>query len=218
MKNKILLKSLFHIAKLMEQAQKLTKKKIIVDTFDDYSYTDFRLYTNCIETDNNLYNKNGVELANSGLIQNSYYEYKIDGYPYYENTRYYKIKNGVFVGITFYDSITIDASPELLNTIFKIAILHDKIDKILARPQITEIFEDINFNISGFEHNCTEQNGLLYHSNGNPIAEGDKYSSTGMIDDLYYIDQHTGYPEDDYYGTMYYKISDGLFVKIEYSC
>lgn len=221
MKNKVLLKSLFHIAKLVEQAQELTKKKIIVDAFNDYSYTDFSLYTDCIETGNSLYNKKGIELADSGLMQNSYYKDTLDtmdGYPYYEDTRYYKIKDGVFVGVTFYDSITINTSPELLNTIFKIAILNNKINKILARPQVVEVFEDIGFNIDGFEYNCTEKNGLLYHNNGNPIAEGDKYSSTGMIDDLYYVDQHTGYLEDDYYGIMYYKISDGLFVKIEYSC
>lgn len=220
MKNKVLLKSLFHIAQLTEQAQKLMKKKIIIDTFNDsLSHEDFHLYTGCIEKDNMLYNKNGVELADSGLIESAYYKYAFYAYPYWKETRYYKIKDGIFVGMSFWDSITIDDSCKLLDTIFEIASLQSKINKILSRNQVAEEFEDMTFfKIEGFERNCIEQNSALYAGDGYYIADGDKYEPTGMIDDLYYVNQHSGYLEDDYYGTMYYKISDKLFVKVSYSC
>lgn len=218
MKNKVLIKSLFHIAQLSEQAQRLMKKKIIIDTFNDsLSREDFHLYTDCIEKNNKLYSKNGIELANSRLIENAYYKYKFSDWS--EEVRYYRIKDEIFVGMEFWDSIVINNSHELLDEIFKIASLQDKINKILLRRQVAEEFDDMTyFKVEGFERNCVEQNCLLYDRNGNYLAEGSKSDPTGMIDDLYYVNQHSGYLEDDYYGTMYYKISDKLFVKVSYSC
>lgn len=221
MKNKVLIKSLFHATQLTEQIQKLMMQKEIVDAFGKEVQSDIILLTGCIEKDDCLYNTNGYNLAVSGLINNLYYvtnDYNYDSSDWLES-RYYKIKKGIFVYINFCESNMNGNSPDFLKTIFEIASLKSKINKIFLRPQVAEEFEDMTyFEVEGFERNCIEQNGLLYDSNGCCLAEGDKWEPTGMIDNLYYVDQHSGYLEDDYYGTMYYKISDKLFVKVSYNC
>jgi hypothetical protein len=64
--------------------------------------------------------------------------------------------------------------------------------------------------------NCTEKNGCLYDCKGNLLATG------GIVDDLYYCNQHTGYMVDDlyddFYGIVYYKIRKGVFVKVSFGC
>lgn len=221
MKNKVLIKSLFHATQLTEQIQKLMMQKEIVDAFGKEVQSDIILLTGCIEKDDCLYNTNGYNLAVSGLINNLYYvtnDYNYDSSDWLES-RYYKIKKGIFVYINFCESNMNGNSPDFLKTIFEIASLKSKINKIFLRPQVAEEFDDMTyFKVEGFERNCVEQNCLLYDSNGNYLAEGSKWDSTGMVDDLYYVNQHSGYLEDDYYGTMYYKISDKLFVKVSYSC
>lgn len=221
MKNKLLIKSLFHAAQISEQIQKLTMRKDIVDAFGDEIQSNIVLLTNCTEKGNCLYNSNGYKLAVSGLINNSYYR-EID-YDYGPSDllehRYYRIKNGTFVYIDFCDSNLNANSTNFLKIIYRIAYLKSKINKILLRPQVAEEFEDMTyFDIEGFERNCIEQNSLLYDSDGRCIAEGCKWEPTGMVDNLYYVNQHTGYLGDDYSGNVYYKISDGLFVNVSFSC
>lgn len=222
MKNKVLLKSLFHAAQLSEQIQKLMIRKEIIDAFgEEPIQSDITLLKGCTEKDYSLYNANRLNLAISGLIDNSYYDAVDYDYDFSAPlvTRYYKIKDGMFVSISFCDPTMNASSPNFLKTIFEIASLQSKINKILLRNQVAEEFDDMSyFKVEGFERNCVEQNCLLYDSNGSCLADGDKYEPTGMIDNLYYVDSHCCYLEDDYYGTMYYKISDKLFVKVSYSC
>lgn len=57
---------------------------------------------------------------------------------------------------------------------------------------------------------CKEKNGHLYQ-------DGGRLDNSGLVDDLYYCDQHTGYCEDYFYGTLYFKTDvPGQFVAVHF--
>ena len=58
---------------------------------------------------------------------------------------------------------------------------------------------------------CVERDGHLYR-------DGGRLDNSGLVDDDYYCDQHAGYCEDDYHGTLYFRTDvPGQFVAIPYS-
>lgn len=59
---------------------------------------------------------------------------------------------------------------------------------------------------------CYVREDVLYSKDGKKIATG------GLVDDLYFVDQRTGYCEDDFYGNMYFPVGDGEYVKVYYKC
>lgn len=55
---------------------------------------------------------------------------------------------------------------------------------------------------------CKEKNGHLYQ-------DGVRLDNSGLVDDVYYCDQHTGYCEDYFFGTLYFKTDvPGQFVAV----
>ena len=59
---------------------------------------------------------------------------------------------------------------------------------------------------------CKEKNGHLFQGGG-------RLDNGGLADDDYYCDQHTGYCEDDYHGTLYFKTNvPGQFVAVPFAC
>lgn len=221
MKHKLLIKSLFHAAQIAEQIKKLEESQILSETIPEVEF--IRLYTGCKEKNGHLYNQNGYLLSCSGLQHNLFY---IDQFSdYYEVEMYFKISESTFVRIDSWHfinnedgsaNVEIDISkkelPKFLKTIYQIATLKKQLDNILSRKQVKDgldIETFTSFTINGFERNCIERNHNLYDCDGNYIAEEV---------DFYYVNQSSGYCEDDYYGALYYKISDGLFVRADYSC
>ncbi|HWP50763.1 MAG TPA: hypothetical protein VN626_03590 [Clostridia bacterium] len=59
---------------------------------------------------------------------------------------------------------------------------------------------------------CTEKDDNLY-------KDGHKLAHDGLVDDDYYCDQYTGYCEDDFHGTLYFKTNvPGQFVAVPFEC
>lgn len=57
---------------------------------------------------------------------------------------------------------------------------------------------------------CTEKNGHLYQN-------GRRLDNCGLQNDEYYCEQHAGYCEDYYYGTLYFKTNvPGQFVSVPF--
>lgn len=57
---------------------------------------------------------------------------------------------------------------------------------------------------------CTERNGHLYE-------EGERLDKDGLVDDLYYCTQYTGYSADYFSGTLYFKTNvPGQFVAVPF--
>lgn len=60
---------------------------------------------------------------------------------------------------------------------------------------------------------CKERLGHLYD------ADGDRLDFQGLIDDTYYCRQYTGYCEDAFYGTLFFKTNvPGQFVAVPFEC
>ena len=57
---------------------------------------------------------------------------------------------------------------------------------------------------------CRERDGHLYQGE-------ERLDNDGLVDDLYYCNQYTGYFEDDFYGTLYFKTNvPGQFVAVPF--
>lgn len=88
----------------------------------------------------------------------------------------------------------------------------------LLNAQIREIKEKtfletdgLGFESAEFLDNCTEKNGHLYTSDGHRL------DNSGLVDDDYFCEQYTGYLEDDFYGTLYFKTDiPGRYVAIPF--
>ncbi len=47
--------------------------------------------------------------------------------------------------------------------------------------------------------------------------DGHRLDNCGLVDDLYYCDQYTGYCEDDFHGTLYFKTDvPGQYVAVPF--
>lgn len=58
---------------------------------------------------------------------------------------------------------------------------------------------------------CSVKDGHLYHNDS-------QLDNCGLVDDLYFCKQYTGYLEDDYYGTLYFKTDvPGQFVAVPFA-
>lgn len=93
----------------------------------------------------------------------------------------------------------------------KIAGLNDSITRLCKT--LSEKMEDegIDWSSAYLVNGCKERNGHLY-------CNGERLDRDGLVDDLYYCTQYTGYCEDDYYGTLYFKTNvPGQFVAVPFS-
>lgn len=58
---------------------------------------------------------------------------------------------------------------------------------------------------------CTVKGEHLYQ-------DGGRLDNSGLVDDLYYCKQYTGYCEDDFYGTLYFRTDvPGQYVAVPFS-
>ena len=72
--------------------------------------------------------------------------------------------------------------------------------------------DGLDFRSAYFIKNCVEENGHLYDYDGNRL------DTSGLVDDDYYCCQHTGYCEDDFYGTLYYATDEErVFVAVPFA-
>lgn len=70
--------------------------------------------------------------------------------------------------------------------------------------------DGLDFDKAYFVNGCQERNGHLYQ-------DGKRLDNHGLVDDEYYCTQQTGYCEDDYYGTLYFKTDiPGVFVAVPF--
>ena len=70
--------------------------------------------------------------------------------------------------------------------------------------------EGLNLFYAYFVDGCKEKNGHLY-------KDGHMLDRDGLVDDLYYCEQYTGYCEDDFCGTLYFKTNvPGQFVAVPF--
>lgn len=70
--------------------------------------------------------------------------------------------------------------------------------------------EGLEFERAYFVNGCEEHGGHLYRG-------GTRLDNSGNIDDEYYCNKYTGYCEDDYYGTLYFKTDvPGQFVAVPF--
>lgn len=70
---------------------------------------------------------------------------------------------------------------------------------------------DLDFKSARLITGCKERAGHLYN------ADWKRLDRQGLIDDIYYCEQYTGYCEDDFHGTLYFKTNvPGQFVAIPF--
>lgn len=92
----------------------------------------------------------------------------------------------------------------------KIASLNDKIKRL-----VYIVGEKIDTGGLGIEcaylvSGCSVKGNHLY-------KDGDRLDNCGLTDDLYYCDQHTGWCEDDFHGTLYFKTDvPGQYVAVPF--
>lgn len=71
--------------------------------------------------------------------------------------------------------------------------------------------DDLDFANAYFVNGCKERKGHLYQGEC-------RLDNCGLVDDLYYCNQYTGYLGDDFYGTIYFKTNvPGQFVAVPFS-
>ena len=93
----------------------------------------------------------------------------------------------------------------------KIASANAKISECIRRLEDKIDCDGLSFAFAHYIDGCTEKCGHLYH-------KGHQLDNCGLVDDDYYCCQHTGYLEDDFYGTIYFKTNvPGQFVAVPFS-
>lgn len=63
--------------------------------------------------------------------------------------------------------------------------------------------------------NCTIKDGCLFNEKGVMLSDDGCCMNESIP---YFVNQSTGYCEDDYYGTMFVCVSKGTFVAVFYEC
>ena len=95
--------------------------------------------------------------------------------------------------------------------IAKIAGLNAKIKNLAGKLEKKMDTDGLDWQSAYLVDGCKERNGHLYR--GVAMLDND-----GLVDDLYYCDQYTGYLGDDFYGTLYFKTNvPGQFVAVPFS-
>lgn len=77
-------------------------------------------------------------------------------------------------------------------------------------------FEDLyEWDIKEIYKNCVIKDGKLYNEKGVMLSNDGGCMNESIP---YFVNQSTGYCEDNYYGTMYICVGNGTFVAVSYSC
>ena len=93
----------------------------------------------------------------------------------------------------------------------KIAALNDKIERLAAAFEEKSSAEGLDLRAATLITGCREKNGYLYQN-------GVRLDNGGITDNEYYCRQYSGYCEDDFYGTLYFKTDvPGQFIAIPFA-
>lgn len=96
--------------------------------------------------------------------------------------------------------------PEFKKIAGKNAAIERLAKKLSMKMDVDGLYFDRAYLIEG----CKEEGGHLLHG-------GVALDNAGLVDDLYYCNQSTGYCEDDYFGTLYFKTNvPGQFVAVPF--
>jgi hypothetical protein len=93
----------------------------------------------------------------------------------------------------------------------KIAGLNDKISHLAKIASEKMDAEGLDLQNAYLISGCKAKGKHLY-------KDGHRLDNYGLTDDLYYCNQYTGYCEDDFYGTLYFKTDvPGQYVAVPFS-
>lgn len=107
-------------------------------------------------------------------------------------------------------------SKEALRLLKELAELNAKRNLIYEKLNEIDPFCECDWDATGVYTGCTVKDGSLYDSDGELLS-----NDGGCMDDKipYFVNQYTGYCEDDYHGTMFVKVDDdNTFVAVQYEC
>lgn len=103
-----------------------------------------------------------------------------------------------------------------LKTLLQLSRVHQKEEELKALVSEIDLFDDIEWSYEATYTNCTIKDGVLYSESGNKLSTDGRCMSEDIP---YFVNQHTGYCCDDFYGTMYIKVNDmNTFVAISFEC
>lgn len=92
----------------------------------------------------------------------------------------------------------------------KIAGLNAAIERLAKKLSMKMDVDGLYFDRAYLIEGCKEKRGHLFQG-------GATLDNSGLVDDLYYCYQITGYCEDDFYGTLYFKTNvPGQFVAVPF--
>lgn len=92
----------------------------------------------------------------------------------------------------------------------KIAGKNDAIQRLATALESKIDCDGLDWQNARLITGCKEKNGHLYQ-------DGHRLDNGGLVDDDYYCDQYTGYCEDDFHGTSYFKTNvPGQFVAVPF--
>ena len=104
-----------------------------------------------------------------------------------------------------------------LRSLKKMGDLTQQLASIKETLNKSELFEDLSsWDVVGIYYNCKIKNGKLYTDADDLLS----YDGICMDEEIpYFVNQYTGYCEDDYYGTMFIRVDDlNTFVAVAYEC
>lgn len=94
----------------------------------------------------------------------------------------------------------------------QIAQANEQIKELAETLEKVIDLDGLDLHAAYFVDGCIEKDGHLYN------GEGHRYDNSGLVDDDYYCNQHTGYLGDDFYGTIYFKTeTDGRFIAVPFA-
>ncbi len=99
----------------------------------------------------------------------------------------------------------------------KMGDLMKQLENIKETLGKSEFFEELSsWDVVGIYYNCKIENGKLF-TDKNALLSDDGRCMDEEIP--YFVNQHTGYVGDDYYGTMFIRVGDlNTFVAVAYEC
>ncbi len=108
-------------------------------------------------------------------------------------------------------------SKETLCLIKELGELNARCNLIRENLRKIEPFDEcMDWDATGVYTGCTVNDGSLYDSRGELLSNDGRCMDEEIP---YFVNQYTGYCEDDYHGTMFIKVDDeNTFVAIEYWC
>ncbi len=93
----------------------------------------------------------------------------------------------------------------------KIAGLNQRISNLEEKIKQQIDVEGMDWKAAYLVAGCSEKKGHLY-------CNGSRLDNCGLVDDIYYCRQYTGWCEDDFYGTLYFKTDvPGQFVAVPFA-